>query len=66
MLTYLDTDKWDKWWDKWTDQRENAKMGQMDKWDKWRANGGQMEGQMDKMAGKHQFGENGANGRAYS
>ena len=56
----------DKWWDKWTDERENMKTGQMDKWDKWWTNGGQMVGQMDKMVDKHQFGENGANGRAYS
>ena len=42
------------------------KTGQMDKWDKWRTNGGQMDGQMDKMDDKHQFGENGTNGRAYS
>ena len=55
-----------KWTDKWTIERKNVKMVQMDKWDKWRTNGGQMDGQMDKMVDKHQFGENGTNGRAYS
>ena len=54
-----------KWTDKWTDERKNMKIGQMDKWDKWRTNGCQMDGQMDKMVDKHQFGENGTNGRAY-
>ena len=38
---------------------------ELDKWTNG-TNGVQMDGQMDKMVDKHQFGENGTNGRAYS
>ena len=55
----------DKWTGQMVKQRENSGMGQMDKWDKWRTNGRTNGGNMDKMVNKHQFGENGTNGRAY-